>query len=160
MPWDVVGADARVGVLPLMGVVDAFEGTCMGAGTGEGKWLKLQLVQFGSVAVADKQGGIVITFVSSVMLKLQRRRPTRLVPEFMVMDICARIVPTNAALFLIVAELPATQNTLHAWAAPIKWTALLLSAVMVDDAIMRKAASGLPCPSNVSVPVTETELPE
>ena len=74
-----------------------------------------------------------------------------------VIDVRARIVPTNVEPTPSVAELPTCQKTLQGW-PPLMTITLLLAAVMsVEPAWKMKTASGSPWASSVSVPVIANE---
>jgi hypothetical protein len=70
----------------------------------------------------------------------------------------ARMVPLKVVPIPRVAELPTCQKTLEACAPPMRFTLLLLAAVISVLPIWKmKTAFGLPLPLRVTVPVMKTE---
>jgi hypothetical protein len=68
------------------------------------------------------------------------------------------MVPLKVVLVPRVAELPTCQKTLAAWAPPMRFTLLLVAAVISVLPIWKmKTAFGLPLPLRVTVPVMPTE---
>jgi hypothetical protein len=80
-------------------------------------------------------------------------RPLISAPVSAVIDVRARMLPTNTELVPRVAELPICQKTSHGWAPLTRTTWLAEAVVRVEPIWKMKAASGFPCASSVSVPV-------
>src|SRR4029078_7831686 len=77
------------------------------------------------VVGSDAHTGAVITLESSVVAPLRAsRRPATVAFVFAVIEVSARMVPTNAVPVPRVAELPTCQNTLQACAPFSSATAL------------------------------------
>ncbi|HUR76934.1 MAG TPA: hypothetical protein VMZ22_03225 [Acidimicrobiales bacterium] len=84
------------------------------------------------VVPAAAHPGLVMTLESRVTEPLRaRRRPATRALVFAVIEVNARIVPTNLEPTPSVAELPTCQNTLHGW-APLMTLTLLLTAVVSE----------------------------
>jgi hypothetical protein len=77
---------------------------------------------------------------------------------FTVTEAWAMMVPLKMVLVPRVAEVPTCQKTLEAWAPPMRFTLLLVAAVVSVLPIWKmKTAFGLPLPLRVTVPVMPTE---
>src|SRR6202011_839737 len=82
-----------------------------------------------------------------------RALPARLAPEFNVMAVSARMLPTNVVPEPRVAELLTCHSTLQALALLVKRTVDPEDVMSVLAIWKTKTALGLPCPLRVSVPV-------
>jgi hypothetical protein len=92
--------------------------------------------------------------VSSVTAPfLASKRPSTVAPVVAVIDVRARMFPTNTEPVPSVAELPTCQKTLQDWAPLIRKTLLFDAVVSVDAILKMKTAFGSPWPSSVSAPV-------
>ncbi len=80
-------------------------------------------------------------------------------PVVAVIEVSARMVPTNEVSVPSVAELPTCQYTLHGEAPLTRLTVLLSAAVVRVEPIWNtQTALGSPSASRVSVPVIAAEL--
>ena len=101
------------------------------------------------------QVGVVMRLSSRVTAPFRAStRPATLVPVSTVIDVRARMLPTNLFVVPSVAELPTCQNTLQAWAPPIKSTVLPDAVVRVEPAWKMNTALGSPSAFRVTVPVS------
>ena len=100
------------------------------------------------------QLGSVNTSLSSVTAPLRASaRPWTVTPLFTVIEVRARMLPTNVEPVPSVAELPTCQKTLHSWAPLISET-VLDEPVMSDESVWKmKTEFGSPAPSRTSGPV-------
>jgi hypothetical protein len=106
------------------------------------------------VVGAAVQAGTEIALSSKVTAPLRAStRPSTEAPVFNVAEVSARIVPTKLLAVPIVAELPTSQKTLHAWAPFSKATVLPDAVIRVDPARKMKTEFALPPPLSVTVPV-------
>lgn len=104
------------------------------------------------VVIGTHEAGLTV-FVSRVVAPLRAsRRPWTRALVFALIEVNAMIVPTNVDPTPSVAELPTTQNTLHAWAPLTRDTVLLGAVIRVDAAWKMKTAPASPWASRVSVP--------
>jgi hypothetical protein len=110
------------------------------------------------VVVSGGHTGLVTVFESSVTAPFRaNNRPWTPALVLAVIDVKARMVPTNVEPTPRVAELPTCQKTLQG-CAPLISTTLLLGAVMtVDPAWKMKIGLGSPWASSVSPPVMANE---
>jgi hypothetical protein len=103
--------------------------------------------------------GAVMRFESNVVAPFRaRRRPAMVAPVFAVIDVSARMLPTNSLPTSTVAELPTCQNTLHACAPLSSTTWLFVAVTTVDPAWKMKTAFGSPAASSDSVPVMPSDV--
>jgi hypothetical protein len=108
------------------------------------------------VALGD---GDAVTQSARVILLLSRvtapflasTRPATVVPVCTATEVSAKMLPVNVVWVPRVAELPTCQNTLHAWAPPIRWTVLPDAVIKVEPAWKMNTALGPPF--RVTVPV-------
>jgi hypothetical protein len=108
--------------------------------------------------VGAAQLGSVIVLVSRLTWPFRAKtRPATVVPVWTVAEVNAKTLPTKVVAVPRVAELPTCQNTLHAWAPPMRRTVLLEAVISVDPAWKMNTAFGLLCPSRVTVPVRPSE---
>jgi hypothetical protein len=110
--------------------------------------------------VSELMFGRLIVTVSSVTDALPARaRPFNTTLALIVMEVVARIVPSNTEKAPSVAELPTAQKTLRDW-VPLMRTTWLAEAVMtVVSAWKIKTALKSPPPSRVTAPVIPIEPP-
>jgi len=108
---------------------------------------------------APDAAGTVIALLANVTAPVRANAlPFSAAPVLSVTDAWAITVPLNLVLVPRVAELPTCQKTLAAWAPPIRFTLLLVEAVVSVVPIWKmKTAFGLPLPLRVTVPVMPTE---
>jgi len=112
------------------------------------------------VVEATEQFGRVMVLLSRVTAPFRASsRPATVAPVLAVIDVRAKMVPTNTEFVPRVAELPTWKKTLHG-------SAPLMSTMRLADAVIRvladwkmNTALGLPCASSVSVPVRESVVP-
>jgi hypothetical protein len=106
------------------------------------------------VVVVGVHTGAVTVFESSVVAPFRAsNRPCTAALVLAVIEVRARMVPTNVEPTPRVAELPTCQKTLQAW-APLMSTTRLFGAVMsVEPAWNMNTALGSPWASRVRVPV-------
>ena len=110
------------------------------------------------VGVVVKQLGAVIVSSSRVTAPFRASaRPATVSPVCTEIDVRARMLPVKAEPVPSVAELPTCQNTLQAWAPPVRTTLLAESVTRVDGAWKMKTAFGSPPASRVSDPPTSSE---
>jgi hypothetical protein len=150
-----------VGVVVVVGTVVVVGGTVVVVGG-------TVVVVGGTVVVV---GGTVVVVVGGVVVppqlpRLMRllssvtapfrasTRPRTVVPVFTLIEVSARIVPTNVVFVSRVAELPTCQNTLQGFAPLISRTVLFGAVISVDCALKMNTESEDPCPSSVRVPVS------
>ena len=134
---------------------------------GDGEGLVLVGDGDGLVVVGDglgdgggrlEQVGLVIVSVSRVTAAtLASARPKMVTLLLTEIDCWARMVPWKVVPVLRVAELPTCQNTLQAWALPMKLIVVPVSVVRVEPAWKMKTALGSPCPFRISWPLTSSE---
>jgi hypothetical protein len=137
----VAGASARVVVVAGSGVVDDV-------------LVEEVLVLLDVVVLESAHSAFVMTLESKVTAPFRANsRPSTLASVFAVIEVKARMVPTNVEFTPSVAELPTCQKTLQAWAPLVSITVLLSAVTRVDPAWKMKTASGSPSASRVSVPV-------
>ena len=106
------------------------------------------------VVVTVAHPWLVIVLLSRVTAPFRaRRRPSTIAPVVAVMEVNARMVPTNDEWVPSVAELPTCQKTLQAWAPLMSPTRLLDAVMIVLPAWKMKTLLGSPWASRVSVPV-------
>lgn len=98
-------------------------------------------------------GAVKVSLISVTAPFLAKARPSTDTPLFNVIEVRARMLPTNTELLPRVAELPTCQKTLQAWAPPISDTTLADAVVKVELVWKMKTEFGSPCPSSVYVPV-------
>ena len=104
--------------------------------------------------VVRSQVGLVKTSLSNVTAPLRARaRPWTVTPVVTVIEVSARMLPTNTEPVPSVAELPTCQNTLHSWAPLISDTVLADPVMSVESVWKMNTEFGLPSPSSTSVPV-------
>jgi hypothetical protein len=116
------------------------------------------IVVVGSGAVVLQPGFVNVLLFNETWPVLARARPLTDAPALTVIEVEARIVPTNADEVPNVAELPTCHTTLQA-CAPFVSTTWLAEDVMSVDAIWKmKIALGSPCASSVRVPPNASEL--
>jgi len=112
------------------------------------------------VVEATEQFGRVMVLLSRVTAPFRASsRPATVAPVLAVIDVRAKMVPTNTEFVPRVAELPTWKKMLHG-------SAPLMSTMRLADAVIRvladwkmNTALGLPCASSVSVPVRESVVP-
>jgi len=112
------------------------------------------------VVEATEQFGRVMVLLSRVTAPFRASsRPATVAPVLAVIDVRAKMVPTNTEFVPRVAELPTWKKTLHG-------SAPLMSTMRLADAVIRvladwkmNTALGLPWASSVSVPVRESVVP-
>ncbi len=103
------------------------------------------------------QLGTVIVSLSRVTAPVwASARPTIVLFVVTVIDARARIVPVKLEPVPSVAELPTCQNTLQAWAPPIRTTWLAEPVVSVEPIWKMKTAAGSPCASRYNVPLSSS----
>ena len=78
-------------------------------------------------------------------------------PVFRVIEVSAKIVPTNVVPVSRVAELPTCQNTLHASAPLIRLTEAFGAVINVEGIWNIHTELGSFSPSRVTVPVNPSE---
>jgi hypothetical protein len=83
-------------------------------------------------------------------------RPSTVSSVVTVIDARARIVPWKVESVPSVAELPTCQNTLQAWASPIRTTWLNEPVVSVEPTWKMKTAAGSPSASRYNVPLSSS----
>lgn len=112
--------------------------------------------------VPDPPMGDVIALLANVTAPVRANAlPFSTAPVLTVTDDWARMVPLKVVLVPRVAELPTCQKTLDAEAPPMRFTVLLVDAVVSVVPIWKmKTAFGLPLPLRVTVPVMPTEVDE
>ena len=81
-----------------------------------------------------------------------RARPCTVTPVVTVIEVSARMLPTNTEPVPSVAELPTCQNTLHSWALLISDTVLLDPVISIESVWKMNTVLGSPPPSSTSVP--------
>jgi hypothetical protein len=97
--------------------------------------------------------GVLNVSVSSVTAPLRARaRPCTVTPVVTLIDVRARIVPTNVDPVPRVAELPTCQNTLHCCAPLINVTVLPDAVMSVESVWKMNTEFGSPAPSRVKLP--------
>jgi hypothetical protein len=135
----VVEVGVGVGVVPVgVGVGGAGVAVCVGG--------------------AIVQAGTVIVSSSRVTAPLRASaRPAMVSPVSTEIDVRARMLPAKSVLVPRVAELPTCQNTLQAWASPVRTMLLAESVMSVEGAWKMKTAFGSPPASRVSDPPTSSE---
>jgi len=112
----------------------------------------------GLVGGAVAQLGTVIVSSSRVTAPLRASaRPAMVSPVCTEIDARARMLPVKAEPVPRVAELPTCQNTLQAWAPPVRTTLVAEAVMSVDGAWKMKTAFGSPPASRVSDPLTSSE---
>ena len=116
----------------------------------------LESVPASTPASADEaQFRMETSLSSSVTAPLSARvRPLTVAPVFDVMLVSAMILPWNAVVVPMVAELPTCQKTLQSFPPLTTRTEELLAVVSVLPIWKTKSASGSPCASSVSAPVS------
>lgn len=142
-------------VAELVGVMDVVGGVLVADPVGG-----VEPVEEVELVGEVEQVGTVIWLLSSVTAPLRARsRPESVVPVCAVIDVWARMVPSNVVPVPRVAELPTCQKTLQACAS-------LVNATIALDAVMRvladwkmKTALGSPWASRVTVPVEDRAVP-
>jgi hypothetical protein len=93
------------------------DGTTDAGANVAGAGLNAHALHCASVALDEMHGGIATVLLRSVTSPtMAKRRPLTVVEAPSVMDADAIIVPAKLTFALSVAELPTTQNTLHACA--------------------------------------------
>ena len=111
----------------------------------------------GAVVGGALHAGTVIVSLSRVTAPVwASARPTIVLFVVTVIDARARIVPLKLEPVPSVAELPTCQNTLQAWASPIRTTWLAEPVVSVEPIWKMKTAAGLPCASRYNVPLSSS----
>ena len=107
-----------------------------------------------SVAVVELHIGRETLLVFNVTAPVcANKLPFTFAPLFRVMDVRARIFPTNVVVVPRVAELPTCQNTLQSEPPLITLTTALLAVVSVLPIRKMKTELGSPWASRVTVPV-------
>ena len=105
--------------------------------------------------------GLVIVSVSSVTAPLRAStRPSMVVPVVTVMLVRAKIVPRKKEPVPSVAELPICQKMLQDWAPFVRLTTLADPVVSADPTWKTNTASGLPSPSSVRAPLSNSDEAE
>lgn len=110
-------------------------------------------------------GDTITQFVCAVILSLRSvtaafnaySPPETLTPAFTVIEVKARILPAKTVAVPSVAEDSTCQKMLHAFAPLMRITDEAVAVVSVDLTWKIKTASGLFCPSRISVPVIPTD---
>jgi hypothetical protein len=119
----------------------------------------------GGVVPGEVGGGTDLAQLGTVIVSSSRvtapfrasARPAMVSPVSTEIDVRARTLPAKAELVPRVAELPTCQNTLQAWAPPVRVTLLAESVMSVEGAWKMKTAFGSPWASKVSDPPTSSE---
>ena len=97
------------------------------------------------VGATGAQTGVVITLESKVTAPLRANiRPVMVAPVVALTEVNASTVPTNTEFVPSVAELPTSQNTLHAVAPPVSVTMLVEPVMSVLAPWNTNTALGLP----------------
>jgi len=116
-------------------------------------------VVVGSVVGAVAHSGRLKTLLSRVTAPFRASaRPSTVVPFCTVIEVSARIVPTNVVPVPRVAELPTCQNTLQGSAPFVRATVLFDAVIRVDPAWKIHTELGSFCPFRVTVPVRPSSV--
>lgn len=145
----LVAGSVMVMVDPAVGAVVVVVAGPVEAGTVVGGTAVVVVVAVGTVVVVVVVGrahrGLVTVLESKVVAPFRAsNRRSKVAFVFALIEVNARMVPTNLEPTPSVEELPTCQKTLQAWAPLASVTPLLVEVMSVDPAWKMKTASGSP----------------
>jgi hypothetical protein len=109
--------------------------------------------------VVVTHGELVKTLLSKVTAPLRARaRPSTVAPVFRVIEVNAMMFPTKVVVVPSVADEPTCQNTLQAWAPPVRMTELFEPVMSVLPAWKMKTESAVPLRVSGSGPLRVMSL--